>query len=100
MPRKAGKWNAPLIARLRRLWREVQRKRGGEVQLRHVRSHILVPGNEIADWLAGCGTGRRHMTTESVRAWTQTWLDAQRSDDSATDGTAHDRGRPPGRPPG
>ena len=42
MPRKQGRRNAPLIAKLRALWRRVQRRRPGEVELRHVRSHIRV----------------------------------------------------------
>ena len=58
MPRAKGKRNAPLIERLRKLWRKIQRARPGEVTLRHVRSHIQVPGNELADWLAERGALR------------------------------------------
>ena len=41
-----------MVSHLRRVWRDLQRARPGEVRLRHVRSHIKVPGNELADWLA------------------------------------------------
>ena len=68
-----GKWlprkrrNRELISRLRGIWRDIQRKRPGEVTLRHVRSHILVPGNELADELAD---GRGSMnSTHSARRW-------------------------------
>ena len=41
-----------MVSHLRCAWRDLQRARPGEVRLRHVRSHIKVPGNELADWLA------------------------------------------------
>ena len=53
--RGTGRRNASMIAEMRREWRAVQRKRPGEVTIRHVRSHIKVPGNEIADFLADAG---------------------------------------------
>ena len=46
-----------MICLLRRSWRLLQRRRPREVRLRHVRSHIKVPGNEAADWLADTGRG-------------------------------------------
>jgi hypothetical protein len=33
----------------------LQRQRDAEVELRHVRSHTRVSGNELADWLADVG---------------------------------------------
>ena len=77
MPRKQGRRNAPLIAKLRALWRRVQRRRPGEVELRHVRSHIRVPGNELADWLADQGRSafaQADMTDEAdgwIKGWNQ-----------------------------
>ena len=43
-----------MIRHLRRLWMQIQAKRGrGTVRIQHVRSHIGVPGNELADRVAG-----------------------------------------------
>ena len=51
----------------------------GEVRLQHARSHVLVPGNELADWLAEKGThgetwgamhGRWRGTMDATMAWT------------------------------
>lgn len=45
--------HATMICNLRRLWMRVQAKRGrGAVRILHVRSHIGIPGNELADALA------------------------------------------------
>ena len=44
--------NAAMIRLLRNKWRELQRARPGEVRIEHVRSHTMVLGNELADWLA------------------------------------------------
>ena len=39
-----------MIRNLRSLWKQVQIRRGRDtVRIRHVRSHIGVPGNELAD---------------------------------------------------
>lgn len=68
-----GKWlprkqrNREIISLLRGMWRDLQRKRPGEVTLKHVRSHILVPGNELADELAD-GRGSVN-STHSARRW-------------------------------
>ena len=70
-----GKWmprvkrNVPLIRRVRTLWFKLQAARPREVTLRHVRSHIKVPGNELADWLAGRGTrpGRTTLAQAETR---------------------------------
>ena len=75
MPRAKGKRNAPLIERLRKLWRRIQRTRPGEVTLRHVRSHIQVPGNELADWLAERGALSRDPTPlDHATSWMRAWL--------------------------
>ena len=75
MPRAKGKRNAPLIERLRKLWRKIQRARPGEVTLRHVRSHIQVPGNELADWLAERGALSQDPTPlDHATSWMRSWL--------------------------
>jgi len=76
-----GKWmpsrkhrNAKMVARLRREWRRVQQRRPGEVRIQHVRSHIKVPGNELADWLADRGAKGAATTTGEATTWIQSWL--------------------------
>jgi ribonuclease HI len=91
MPSKKGKHKADLIARLRRAWRKVQRKRPNEVTLRHVRSHMGVPGNELADMLADAGARGGDTTLTAAREWIQGWLARQGRQGG---------GQPPGRPPG
>jgi ribonuclease HI len=91
MPSKKGKHNADLIARLRRAWRKVQRKRPNEVTLRHVRSHVGVPGNELADMLADAGAKGGDTTLTAAKEWIQGWLARQGRPGG---------GQPPGRPPG
>ena len=86
-----GKWklrckrNARLVDTIRTLWRRLQRERPRETHLLHVRSHIKIPGNELADWLADMGrTGGTD--TASAREWIYTWL------------RSHQHTRPPGDP--
>ena len=62
------KRNAVLIGRLRAKWRELRRKRPGEVRIKHVRSHTAVLGNEIADWLAEQGPMSPQVT------WVPAWV--------------------------
>ena len=57
MPRRQHR-NAPMVADMRRLWRQVQLRRPGEVTMCHVRSHTKVPGNELADWLAAAAASK------------------------------------------
>ena len=70
-----GKWrprvkrNMDMIAQLRVMWRTLVRRRPGEVRLEHVRSHVLTPGNEIADWLADRGAGGMRTSVQHARAW-------------------------------
>ena len=75
-----------LVRNLRSEWRELQRARPGEVKLRHVRSHVKIPGNELADWLAELryatkteaerhSSGDRRLLDNATR-WLQTWLAA------------------------
>ena len=78
-----GKWrpkctrNREIVARLRGVWRRLQRARPREVQLQHVRSHIKVPGNELADWLADNGRiSDRKGVTEATR-WMRVWMTRQ-----------------------
>ena len=70
--------NKEVVRRTRDLWRRLQRERGKEVTLRHVRSHIKVPGNEMADWLAEQGrmSGERSgkIETSSGVRWLREWL--------------------------
>ena len=78
-----GKWkpkcvrNREIVSRLRGLWRRLQRARPGDVQLRHVRSHVKVPGNELADWLADGGQARAHPTLREAERWLADWIDTQ-----------------------
>ena len=75
MPRRKGKRNAPLIARVRDLWSRLRRERPGAVELRHVRSHTRVPGNELADFLAEAGRNPGHdVDLESATDWLRQWL--------------------------
>ena len=73
-----GRWrprcprNREIVASTRGLWRRVQRQRDAEVELRHVRSHTRVPGNELADWLAEIGRtegGRPVRLAWACQAW-------------------------------
>ena len=74
-----------MVSYLRRAWRDLQRARPGEVKLRHVRSHIKVPGNELADWLAEMRPGGASETErtrpgetdqllKSSTQWLQKWF--------------------------
>ena len=58
-------------------WRPLQRKRPREVHLRHVRSHVKTVGNEIADWLADCGSRMADVTTRATIDWTRKWINAE-----------------------
>jgi ribonuclease HI len=73
-----GRWlpksprNREMVAHMRELWRRLQRQRDGEVELRHVRSHTNVPGNEMADWLADRGRhvcGEERVPTVEAGGW-------------------------------
>ena len=80
-----GRWrprcprNREIVASTRGLWRRVQRQRDAEVELRHVRSHTRVPGNELADWLAEIGRTEGGRPVSAVRAgcWLRRWLEAE-----------------------
>ena len=65
--RRKGARNRDLINATHALYRRLQRN-GAGVSLRHVRSHIRVPGNEMADRLAGVG-GNLARSTQWLRAW-------------------------------
>ena len=99
MPKRQHR-NAPLISTLRRLWRQTQTRMPGCVDIVHVRSHIEIPGNEIADWLAGQGAasepqeaGRSAVSLDSAQRWISEWLRLRRERPGA-EGDAH--ARPPG----
>ena len=89
-PKKRGR-NGDIVRHTRRLWRRLQRERKGEVTLRHVRSHIKVPGNELADWLAEQGrmSGERRVREEtaSVDRWVRNWLAENMNVNTAGDPT-------------
>jgi ribonuclease HI len=72
LPRR--KRTLDMIHRLNRIWRQLRRRRPGEVRLRHVRSHVMVPGNELADWLADGGANGAQDNARSARAWLDGWL--------------------------
>ena len=73
------------IAPASRLARSAAHPAPGEVRLRHVRSHIKVPGNELADWLAEMRPGGKSETERTglndtdqllkrSTQWLQKWL--------------------------
>ena len=72
-----GKWiprnrrNREFVSTLRSMWRAVQRRRPREVTMQHVRSHVKIPGNELADWLAEI---RTRTSTASATQWLRTWV--------------------------
>ena len=79
-----GKWkpktsrNKELVQELREMWRVLQRKRPGEVILRHVRSHVENPGNELADWLADrgiSGGGAGETILRAAAQWVTRWME-------------------------
>ena len=76
LPRSAR--NRDIVARLRCRWRRLQKDRPGEVRITHVRSHIDVPGNELADWLADHGRfGECTLSREDAQRWkamAATWM--------------------------
>ena len=93
-----GKWrpkctrNREIVARLRGMWRRLQRARPRDVRLQHVRSHIKVPGNELADWLADSGRmSDRKGVTEAAR-WMRAWMTRQRTECDGTDAGSHGAG--------
>ena len=47
-----------------------------------------IPGNELADWLAGCGAEGGRVGRISAEWWLGTWMDAQLcADNTRSDGT-------------
>ena len=66
--------NREIVARLRGVWRRLQRARPREVQLRHVWSHIKVPGNELADWLADNGRIFDTKGVTEATQWMRVWM--------------------------
>ena len=70
--------NAVLVQRLRNKWRELRRARPGEVRIEHVRSHTMVLGNEIADWLAERGTTSEGVTAMMMTQWIDQWAAKRR----------------------
>ena len=100
-----GKWmpsknhrNVPMIAKLRSEWRRAQAKRPGEIHLYHVRSHIKIPGNEIADWLADKGATGVNTTAEETKIWTRSWLTKQQQTQQHMEQPRDTHARPPGGP--
>ena len=75
VPRTRGKRNAHLIAKLRKQYRDLQRTSAG-IAIRHVRSHIKVPGNELADHVADMARGGG-ITLQAARAWLVAWVGRQ-----------------------
>ena len=79
------------LAHTRSLWRRLRKEPKGEVTLRHVRSHIKVPGNELADWLAEqgrvCGARRAREEIARVDRWMRHWLAENMNVNTAGDPT-------------
>jgi ribonuclease HI len=71
MPRKQR--NAAMVGLLRRTWRQLERRRPREATLRHVRSHVKVPGNELADHLAELGRHGTRATASMASGWLHAW---------------------------
>ena len=104
MPRKAQ--NQRIVSVLRKEWRQLGKQRPGEVRMRHVRSHVKVPGNEAADWLAARGVvdtqtnsqtnsqtnpqDREAKTTKETTRWIKKWVATQ-----TAAATAHSRSNAP-----
>ena len=66
-PRKRHE-DSELTRRLSALWFRIQMKHGvGNVQIRHVLSHIGVPGNELADKLAKAGMDNQSPASNGPR---------------------------------
>ena len=78
-----GRWrpkckrNTIMVGDMRCIWRKLQRLRPHEVRLRHVRSHVKVPGNELADWLADLGRHFESVSRERAEEWLKAWLHRQ-----------------------
>ena len=62
---------------MRRMWRDIQRRRPESASIVHVRSHVGIPGNELADWLAECGADGGRVGRGSAEWWLGEWMDAQ-----------------------
>jgi ribonuclease HI len=75
-----GRWrprcarNREIASTVRGLWKRLARERPGEVRIAHVRSHICVPGNELADILAEHGRHGGGMDTSWARRWMTQWF--------------------------
>ena len=59
------------------MWRRLIRARPYEVSLEHVRSHVKVPGNELADALADLGRGGGGVDVAWATQWLRRWLAAE-----------------------
>jgi ribonuclease HI len=92
-----GKWlpkvrrTRKMIELLRRTWRQLQRRRPGEVRLLHVRSHTQVPGNELADWLAERGAAGMETSRAAAHRWLSAWVQkaAKQAEAEVTDAGTH-----------
>ena len=83
-----------MICLLRRSWRLLQRRRPREVRLCHVRSHIKVPGNEAADWLADTGRGGGNTGPAATARWLGNWLRDTQRDAEEDEGSGGAAGAP------
>ena len=99
MPKRKHR-NSALISNLRRLWRRTQTQMPGEVDIVHVRSHVEIPGNEIADWLADCGSrgrpqeqGKSVVSLARTQQWIEQWI---RQRHRSPEGSRDAHARPPG----
>jgi ribonuclease HI len=89
------KRNAGMIRRLRNKWRELRRTRPGEVRIEHVRSHTMVLGNEIADWLAERGATEQGVTPAQMATWIEKWAATRRASERGRPRRRTERGHPP-----
>ena len=75
-----GKWiprhgrNTKIIRRLRATWNQLLKQRPNEVRLAHVRSHTIIAGNDMADWLADRGAVGERVNMGQALAWALRWV--------------------------
>ena len=65
--------NTKLIRRLRSEWNILQTRRPHEVRMAHVRSHTIIAGNDMADWLADRGAAKEKIKLEQALTWALEW---------------------------
>ena len=65
--------NKLVIRRLRNGWNLLQTRRPHEVRMTHVRSHTIIAGNDMADWLADKGAVGKKINLQQALEWAIEW---------------------------